>query len=271
MNCVLLLFIHGTCSFIMFASLNNKFCFSWVWYIFSKLFLIVSINLQSHLTKINYSDLWKLAVIISLRTEVLGDQQMLKWHKAALKDGEGRTQGPTADADAPWARVSLCCWWPQSWTTEFHFSPCLPDFQIPPVGGICYSKFCNWLPPPCVYVCSVSRRWPQSYPALLFFRGFPYAGASMAVWQLCAKYSLVPALGHWEASANYAFPMVQPSTNHAAVPHCVCAGALLAVLSHPSPTESCWGHSKGATPLQAFVRICIIMQSVLSEALCLLN
>lgn len=121
MNCVLLLFIHGTCSFIMFASLNNKFCFSWVWYIFAKLFLIVSINLQSHLTKINYSDLWKLPVIISLRTEVLGDQQMLKWHKGALKDGEGRTQGPTARADAPWAHVSLCCWWSQCWTTEFHF------------------------------------------------------------------------------------------------------------------------------------------------------
>lgn len=30
MNCVLLLFIHGTCSFIMFASLNNKSCSSCV-------------------------------------------------------------------------------------------------------------------------------------------------------------------------------------------------------------------------------------------------
>lgn len=46
MNCALLLFIHGICSFIIFdASLNNKFCFLCVWYVFTKLFLIVSINL----------------------------------------------------------------------------------------------------------------------------------------------------------------------------------------------------------------------------------
>lgn len=239
MNCVLLLFIHGTCSFIMFASLNNKFCFSWVWYVLTKLFLIVSINLQSHLTKINYSDLWKLPTIISLRTEVLGDQQMLKWHKTALKDGEGRTQGLTVHGGAPWAHVSLCCWWSQSCTTEFHFHLLCLTFRFPQLEGpapVTSVTDCH-LP---AFVCSVSNWWPQSCPAPLFFLGFPYAGVLVAVLQLCAKYSLMPTPDHGEASVNHVFPVVQlPSKNGMLLSHTVSVQEHCWQCCHIPHPESC--------------------------------
>ena len=52
MNCALLLFIHGICSFIIFdASLNNKFCFLCVWHItFDKHKLLRSLKQHYHHT-----------------------------------------------------------------------------------------------------------------------------------------------------------------------------------------------------------------------------